>query len=487
MLFFAAWVTSMALIYNKNYAGSRIDHLADVESVATPELNSQRWFSVMVNGQKIGYAMNSFDRSTLGYVFKDYSLLRLPMAGVIREVLLDFYAVVDEDFSINTFTFGLASGEYSTDIFGSVKNGLVEMKVQTGGEPTTLTLPADRGLYLAGTVPLLLQSKGFPQGKFTLPGLDPISLAVQSMEINVGPKEKVEASGKKYEAFKVDIDVAGVNSVMWITEDGTPVRQEEAAGMSMVLTTREDALDIPEADPQWDILKSLAVDVDRKIENPRGLTSLEVELEGIKPAGFDLQDDFQQMVSEDPLILKIGIGSSPGKIEQQPDLAIFMKSEPFVQSDDPRIIAQARQIVNEQDDDSLKVIALTDWVYANIEKDYAISLPSAVDVLRVRRGDCNEHTALFTALARAAGIPAKICMGIVYSEGRFFYHAWPAVYLNGHWLPVDPTFGQHKADATHIKLLQGAYDAQASLMRLVGKLKVKVLSSSSAGGMTAGR
>jgi hypothetical protein len=120
-------------------------------------------------------------------------------------------------------------------------------------------------------------------------------------------------------------------------------------------------------------------------------------------------------------------------------------------------------------------VALTNWVYNNIDKDYAISLPSAVDVLRVRRGDCNEHTALFTALARAAGIPTKINLGIVYSEGMFYYHAWPAVYLDNCWLPIDPTLGQHVADATHIMLLQGGYDSQASLMRVVGKLKVKII------------
>jgi len=469
--------------------------LADVESVAAPKLNTQRWFNVTINGQKIGYAMNSYDRSTLGYVFKDYSLLRLPMAGVIREVLLDFYGVVGDDFSISTFTFGLASGEYSTDIFGSVKNGLLEMKVQTDGGPTDITLPAEQGLYLAGTVPLLLQAKGFPQGNFTLPGLDPISLAIQDMEISVGPKEKTEAGGDKYEAYKVEIAAAGINSIMWITEEGIPVRQEEAAGMSMVLTSKQDALDIPEIDPQWDLLRSLAVEVDRRIENPRALTSLEVELEGIKSVGFDLEDDFQHMVSADPLILKISIEASPAattdnsrkQAGRASDLTAYTASEPFVQSDDPRVIAQARQIVKEEEGDSLKIIALIDWVYANIEKDYAISLPSAVDVLRVRRGDCNEHTALFTALARASGIPAKICMGIVYNDGRFYYHAWPAVHLNGRWLPVDPTFGQHRADATHIKLIQGGYDAQASLMRLIGKLKVRVLSSSVAGGMAVSR
>ncbi len=112
-------------------------------------------------------------------------------------------------------------------------------------------------------------------------------------------------------------------------------------------------------------------------------------------------------------------------------------------------------------------------------KDYAISLPSAVDVLEVKKGDCNEHTSLYTALARAAGLPSKICIGIVYKDGVFYYHAWPAVHLDG-WRPLDPTFGQDIADATHIKLLEGGFERQAELMRVVGKISIQVLETSKA-------
>jgi transglutaminase-like putative cysteine protease len=100
-----------------------------------------------------------------------------------------------------------------------------------------------------------------------------------------------------------------------------------------------------------------------------------------------------------------------------------------------------------------------------------------VDVLEVRKGDCNEHTSLYTALARAAGIPTKICIGVVYKDGLFYYHAWPAVYLDG-WRPMDPTFGQDLADATHIKILEGGFERQADLLRVVGKMSVTVLETS---------
>lgn len=476
--FIALWGYSMFLVHDQNYAHSGVDELSEYQTTSSPSVDGQRWFNVFINDKKIGYAMNSFKRTSLGYVFKDYSLLRIPMAGVVREVLMDFYAVVGDDFSLKSFTFGLTSGDYSTNIFGQVERMYLELKIQSGNDHSTLMLPADKGIYFPGTVPLLLASKGFPKGQFALPGLDPFTLTSSDITVVVGEKQRIDVAGDNYEVYRVILTTSGVSSTMWVTPDGAVIKEEETSGMSMTLTTKPKALDIPDLNPGWDILRSLAVGVDGEIDNPREATFLKVELTGIEPAGFNLDDDFQRVVSAIPLVLEI---SPEGLLEKKslaPDLGLlekFTSPEVFIQSDDPRIIRQARKVAGNVEDDSLRVIALIDWVYANVEKDLSVSLPSAVDVLRVRRGDCNEHTFLFTAMARAVAIPAKICLGIVYNDGLFYYHAWAAVYIGGRWMPVDPTFGQYVADATHIKLLDGGVESQAGLMRVVGNLHARII------------
>ena len=115
-----------------------------------------------------------------------------------------------------------------------------------------------------------------------------------------------------------------------------------------------------------------------------------------------------------------------------------------------------------------------------LEKKPTMSLPSAREVLRTRVGDCNEHTVLYVAMARAIGIPARINAGLVFVRGAFYYHAWPEVYIDegqgrGEWLPVDPTFNQFPADATHLRLARGGLDQQASILPLVGRVKMTVL------------
>ena len=123
---------------------------------------------------------------------------------------------------------------------------------------------------------------------------------------------------------------------------------------------------------------------------------------------------------------------------------------------------------------------LTRYVNALLDKKPTVSLPSAREVLRTKVGDCNEHTALYVAMARSIGIPARIAVGLVYSRGAFYYHAWPEVYIDegsgrGLWLPVDPTFNQFPADATHVRLARGGLDKQAAILPLIGQLKMDIL------------
>jgi transglutaminase-like putative cysteine protease len=152
----------------------------------------------------------------------------------------------------------------------------------------------------------------------------------------------------------------------------------------------------------------------------------------------------------------------------------FLKPSLYIQSDDPGLAQMAKEIVGETRDGVKAARRLLSWVYENIEKSPTASAPSAVEVLKNRRGDCNEHAMLYAALCRAVGIPCQIIVGLVCMDHAFYYHAWNKVYL-GRWISVDPTFGQFPADATHLKLKQGELEEQAKVLKVVGNIKIKVL------------
>ena len=124
-----------------------------------------------------------------------------------------------------------------------------------------------------------------------------------------------------------------------------------------------------------------------------------------------------------------------------------------------------------------RIKRLVAWIDQNIEKA-PIDVFSALDAFQQKKAECQGHAYLYTAMARAIGIPTRVVNGLAYSgqlQG-FLFHSWAESLVEGRWVAVDPTFGQSVADATHIKLLEG--ESLAELLPLidwVGKIKLRVL------------
>ncbi|MGH7537439.1 MAG: transglutaminase-like domain-containing protein, partial [Gemmatimonadales bacterium] len=136
--------------------------------------------------------------------------------------------------------------------------------------------------------------------------------------------------------------------------------------------------------------------------------------------------------------------------------------------------AQARVIAGGAQDPAVVAHRLARWVAGTVRDQAAGGAPSAVGVLARRRGDCNEHTVLFVALARALGLPARPVAGLFSVGGRFYYHAWAEVYLDD-WVAVDPMFDQFPADAAHLRLTIGGLAQRLDLTRRLGRLTLEAL------------
>ena len=156
----------------------------------------------------------------------------------------------------------------------------------------------------------------------------------------------------------------------------------------------------------------------------------------------------------------------------------FLASSPFIQSDHPRITKTADKIVSGTTNALEAASLIHKWVSSQMVPAPSPGVPSALDVLNTLEGDCNEHTYLFVALARAAGIPSTIKVGVVYHNGAFYYHAWPTVYV-GEWIEMEPTFRppQLVADATHIAMFEGGFADQLGLVSTIRRMKIEVLST----------
>ena len=146
----------------------------------------------------------------------------------------------------------------------------------------------------------------------------------------------------------------------------------------------------------------------------------------------------------------------------------------LITSVDRRIRIQAQQVAGTERDPAKVAAALTHWVSRTVRSEPSTAFPQASAVLIRRRGDCNEHTVLFVALARALGLPARPVAGLLRVDGRYYYHAWAEVYL-GDWVAVDPTLDQFPADVAHLRLIADGLARPTDLAPRVGRLTLDSL------------
>jgi hypothetical protein len=225
-----------------------------------------------------------------------------------------------------------------------------------------------------------------------------------------------------------------------------------------------------------DMVAQTSIPVTKAISDPHSRSTLQLKMSGVNLAHFSLDGGRQQLRESDLEIRR----EDPRRLSaltipvRDARRTSYLQPTPFLQADHPKIRALAAKILNGETNSYRAALKIKDWVYKEIAKQPTVSIPTALEVLQTKKGDCNEHTVLFNALARAAGLPAKTAVGIVYLRGAFYYHAWSEVWL-GEWVSIDATLNQFPADVTHVKFLEGEIDRQLDILQLIGNLKIEVL------------
>jgi transglutaminase-like putative cysteine protease len=246
-------------------------------------------------------------------------------------------------------------------------------------------------------------------------------------------------------------------------------------GIRSERTTADRVLKAEPAGQKFDVLTMYRVQVDTQVPEGAAVNRLKLEITGIDPEEYELTGPGQRVTSTSPLVVEIETPALPTEPVSLPAGAEseFLKPSVTVQSDAPEIRAKVKEAIGDEKDAVAATRKLVSWVFTVVEKQTTASYPNALDVLKTLKGDCNEHAVLFAALARAAGIPTRVAVGLLYMNQAFYYHAWNEVYL-GRWIPVDATFGECPASALHLKLAQGELSEQAEILGLVGNIGIKV-------------
>jgi len=471
------WLFQMGVLVRRNLQASSMTMGADLARYGS----SAQWKGVYSRGEKIGFLVGQTIPREDGYELQEDGRLQMTLLGASTAARLHTSAIVDREFQLRSFEFSLDPGTGAIAVRGVVDGKALHITVQSASgtrtetrtltEPPALSLNLSRRLAAAGLVPGL---------HLEVPVFDPATLRNAPMTIDVEQREVVRAAGRPVPAFKVRTSFGGIGSTSWITDVGEVVREESPLGFMVVKETQERALSLAvSGEVQTDMYESAAVvpDPPRSIDDPSSVERLRIRLTGVDLAGPDLQGAGQTVTGDivelrDARLLRPE--PATGSLEDT------LRPELFIESDAPEVIEEARRAVLGVTGNRARAEKLVRYVNDLLEKKPTVSLPSAREVLRTKVGDCNEHTVLYVAMARALGLPARIAVGLVYLRGAFYYHAWPEVYVaepdgRGLWLPVDPTLNQFPADPTHVRLARGGLDKQAVILTVIGKARMSIL------------
>jgi hypothetical protein len=416
--------------------------------------------------------------------------LNLKLMGLNQWAKVSISATLDSRSQLQSFFMVLNAAQYSTRLEGKRSGpGKFHGRLFTAGTEQSLTIdiPDDAMLYSPMTEMAMRRLQ--PGQSLQLKVFDPLSRTTSDIRVQALSNELFRLDGRDHETTVLAISYQGMETRAWIDRESRILRQETPFGWTFQACSPQQAMaSKPDGAPVADMLSALAVSCRGVIPRPRDCRKLRLVLRrpGIDPQGIASP---RQLVAErttNSLTLTL-LGQAaptnptplgPAPKEFQPDLA----ATPFVQADHPEMIRKAKEIVGNHSNSWEAATAIYEWVNRSVVKQSAISLPSALDVLHKLEGDCNEHTYLFVGLARAAGLPARIHVGLAYAtlpgkpEGAFYYHAWPSVYV-GEWVEMDPTFGQATVDATHLSLLTGELADQVKLLGFVGRTSADILSA----------
>ncbi len=470
------WLVTMGMLMQRHYGTFHLSGRFSgpvLQSSFTPsDISEEQWMGVYLNGEKIGYLSRKISPTPDGYTMDEAFRVKMIVMGEEKDIETLLNAALDRSLKLLLFTAKLKA-DVDIELSGNVKGNDLYLTINSSGVKTTKEIHLSKVPTLNGPAITGMLRGLKPGDKISVPVFDPTLIGVEDLELKVAAKEKIMSLGKMQETYKVNGNMKGIEFSTWITESGEVLREESPMGFLLVKETKNDALKI--ARPSLDLISQAAVPF--KIKLPPDVSYLKVRVTGISFKGLELDGGRQKLTGD---VLEINKEIIDKRLKTQNTefrgsaFDEYLKDTIFIQSKDPQIKALAREITKDEKDTIIAARLIYDWVYINIKKVPTTSIPMAKDVLRTKRGDCNEHTTLFTALARAAGIPAKIAVGLTYKDGFFYYHAWPEIYA-GKWIAVDPTLGQFPADAGHIRLIAGDLDRQIQILPVINKIHIEGL------------
>ena len=500
------WLGGLGFLMQRELFRAHTEQLTEAGLRVTP---SATYYAVLQQGRQIGFASSTIDTADGGITVRDYLVADLPVAGALHRATARSDVRLTRALRVMRFTVNVDADLSPMKASGTILGDTLLLLAVEGiaGQPLdTQRIRLAGPVLLPTLLPLAVALGQRPTAgaSYTLPVFDPMTMGARAVAVRVQAESVFViqdssvfdratlrwkgALADTVRAWKLSTGSAGAAGFSgWVDEQGRVVAASQVLGLTIERRPYEVAFENWKADaakggavsPDRDIYEISAITASKRLG--KNLAELRLRLSGVDLRDLEVKG-YRQRLLGDTLTITREAPAALAAAYRLPDgaratiMSVYLDAEPLLEVQHSAIVALATRL--RAADTNPRVVAerINRWVYDSLEKKISLGVPSALATLRSRSGDCNEHAQLYVALARAAGIPARVAAGLALVDGKFYYHAWPEVWLE-RFVAVDPTFGQFPADASHLRFTVGGLGKQAELLRLMGTLKIDVLSS----------
>ncbi len=449
---------------------------------------TEYWTGIVFNGKQVGFshfrlAPAKEKRGLYDIHSEAYLHVRLLMFD--KTIKLTSFDRVAADLSLVHFRYAYDLDGNRLQLRGRRVDQRLEVEILSRGQTHRQIIPLKDKLYPTSVIALYPAMHGLAvDRRYTYRVYDGETKSVATVKQDILAYEESELFAGQ--AFKVKTRLHGHNVTSWLDDHGRPLLEMSLGGVFIAalenkknaqnyLTTA--ALNKDETLLDFSLIKS-----NIPIENPSGVKSMEIVLSGIdKSFNIPLDQRQQCRTIEEKRVCRTStqiqniekaspsVGAARMERYLQPSLTVPSRN-PLIHQTAEDIIGDTRGTLN-------RVRSIFDWIRDNIEQK-PVDVFTALDVFEGRKAECQGHSLLYAAFARAAKIPTRVVNGVVYSKNHqgFLYHTWAESLVDGRWMAVDPTLRQIPADATHIKFIEGERMGDLlPLVDLIGHIKIEII------------
>lgn len=461
--------------------------LLSIAHAAVADDERDAYYAITIDGNLVGYAAAASEPAEHDgepvVRFQSETSLKIALLGKERNTLLQSETLLrPESFEPISFKVTDTTGDVVSHIECAFSPRSVRMwKYREGepkGEPAETRLP-EGTLVLGGNDfghwGLVVQSAAAraKDGAATVPVFIPQAQQVQSFRFQRGESTEIDVAGTTKTA--VQWNVANQGIVLYVDpQTNRFLRMDIPAQRTTIALADAAVVKAAQKARAEEVLMRHFAQTDVTFDDYLKVRQLEAEIdvEVLGAPAAQLSDAMQQfdgtrdgshlagklVVTTKPYDGK-GAPAFPYAQLDRTRFPLALAPSPYIESDHEAIVAKASELTAGAATTWEATRRIAGWVHENVLYTIA-DTPSARLALEKRTGDCGPHSTLTIAMLRAAGIPARLVGGLLYTPsfgGSFGQHAWVEVYMGDDgWVPVDPTTGELGAiNATHLKLFDG--------------------------------